>query len=124
MANFGEKYGLPSDRVKLEEGLKDFWIQKIQLVDSKKKVDMREEGIDGTTKLVRKTYKIAYIDITIEGETEIKKFYSPNKPIVEACINILHDFGKSDGTLKEPMHIDEVKEGISETGKNAYLFFT
>jgi hypothetical protein len=122
MVNYADKYGLPKDRIKLEAGLEDFDITKIQIVQSKKKYTQNEEGIDGNIKIVKKVIDIAYIDVLFEGDKEAKKFYSPNSAIVSACKNMLKDFGKPDGSLKEPMRIDAVKEGASESGKT-YLFF-
>lgn len=117
MVNFADKFGLPKDRVKLEAGLTDFDIVKIEITQSKKKYDVREELPDGSTKITRKLIDIAYFD-TAAGE----KYYSPNAPIVSACKDILKAYGKVDGTLKEVVHINEVKEGIGE-GKNPYIFF-
>ena len=122
MVNYADKYGLPTDRTKLAAGLEDFNIVKITMVDSKKKYDTREEGIDGNTKIVKKVISIAYLDVLIGKDKEVTKFYSPNAAIVSACKNMIKDFGKPDGTMKEAIHIDEVKEGMSEAGK-PYLFF-
>jgi hypothetical protein len=123
MVNFSEKFGLPKDRVKLETGLADFDIVKIEIIQSKKKYDQRVEGIDGNTTIIKRPINIAYIDLIFEGDKETKKVYSPNAAIVASCLDMLKAYGKADGTLKEPVRIEEVKEGIGES-KNPYLFFT
>lgn len=121
MVNFGDKFGLPKDRFKLEKGLSNFDIVKIEIIKSKKLYDVREETEAGT-KVTKKLIDIAYIDCEIDGE--IKKFYAPNAPIVDACKDILKEYGKKDGSLTEPVRIQEVKEEKAEGSKNAYLYFT
>jgi len=123
MVNYAEKFGLPKDRIKMEVGLADFDIIKIEIVQSKKKYDQKIEGIDGSISVIKRPINIAYIDLIFEGDKEIKKVYSPNTPIVASCQDMLKAYGKPDGTLKESVHIEEVKEGIGDS-KNPYLFFT
>lgn len=127
MVNFADKFGLPKDRVKLEAGLTNFDIVKIEMIKSKKAYDVREETEAGT-KISKKKIDIAYLDVHLFDDNdkpskEISKYYSPNAPVVASCKEILETFGKPDGSLREPVHINEVKEGMGEN-KNPYLFFT
>lgn len=123
MVNYADEFGLPKDRMKLTAIDNSFNIKKISIVQSKKKYKTTEEGIDGNLKVIQKPIDIAYLDVLFEGEDEIKKYYSPNSAIVIACKDILKKYGRADGSLKEDIYINEVKEGISEA-KNIYLFFT
>lgn len=123
---FKEKFGLPTDRMKLVAGIYDFDIVKVEIVKSKKKYEKKEETETGT-KLTKGLIDIAYMDVFyIENgkrEKEVTKFYAPNNAIVESCKEILMAYGNKDGSLKEAVHIAEVKAKAGES-KNEYLYFT
>jgi hypothetical protein len=130
MAKFGEAFGLPKDRFKLTTGLKDFWIFRIEITKSKKLYDVKETQPDGSVKILKKLIDIAYMDTypDIDGKPnkeEVIKYFAPNAPIVSGCKDMLAAYGKhtKDGTLSEPVFIEEVKGKIGE-GQNEYLFFT
>jgi len=124
--NYTDKFGLPADRFKLAAGSADFDIIKIEIVKSKKRYEQKEDTEQGT-KVKRDLIDIAYIDVLLfedgKPSKEVTKYYAPNAPIVAACKDILKEYGKPDGTLREAVHINEVKTGKGDS-KNEYLFFT
>lgn len=129
MANFADKFGLPKDRFKLEEGAGNFEIIKIEFKESKKKYSTTEDG----EKLVKKLVPIAYIDTrsTIGDKAEMK-YFSMSKVIVQSCIDIVASEGHSKKIedligksfiLKDKIFVAEVKKGTSEAGSKPYIFF-
>jgi hypothetical protein len=114
VVKFGEKFGLESDRVKLAAGIGKFEVVRIEIKESKKEYDTK----DGAKKI-----KIAHIDVVMKSDGSTKKYYSPNGPILQACEDMLNDIGvkSKDGTLKEPVYIDEVK--TAGTKGREYIFF-
>lgn len=111
---FSEKFGLESDREKLMAGIGKFDIIRIEIKESKKEYDTK----DGAQKI-----SIAHIDVQMKVDGSIKKYYSPNGPILQACKDMLAEIGtkSKDGTLKEPVFIDEVK--VAGQKGREYLFF-
>lgn len=111
---FSDKFGLESDRVKLAVGIGKFDITRIEIKDSKKEYDTK----DGAKKI-----KIAHIDVQMKADGSVKKYYSPNGPIIQACEDMLESIGvkSKDGTLKEAVYIEEVK--VAGQKGREYLFF-
>lgn len=112
--DFSKKFGLESDREKLAAGVGNFDITRIEIKDSKKEYDTK----DGAAKI-----KIAHIDVIMLADKSVKKYYSPNGPIIQACKDMLDEIGVKDknGTLKETVHIAEVKTA-GQKGRE-YLYF-
>lgn len=114
MVKFSEKFGLEQDRFKLAAGIGKFDITRIELKKSK----LEYESADG-----KKLIDIVHFDVQMKADGSIKKYYSPNGPIVQSCKEILAEIGTKDkiGTLKEPVYIEEVKES-GQKGRE-YLHF-
>lgn len=123
MVEFGKEFGLDKDRKKLTAGDGKFSIIKIEMRTGKKDYEYRVNTPDGD-KLVKGKLTLVHIDAVADDGKAKLKFYASNAPIVSACKEILEKFGGKDGVLKEPVHIEEVKEDQSEKGLNPYLYFS
>lgn len=115
--NFLEKFGLPKDRLKLVSGIGNFDVIYVEFHESKKEYDTTVEGV-----IRKKKIKIVYLNVKM-ATGDIMKYYSPNAPIIDAAEQMLKEYGNSDGTLREAVHIEEVKEGKSDKNR-PYLYFT
>lgn len=118
MVEFGKEFGLDKERKKLEAGITNFSITHIEIKESKKSYEFRQDD-----KLVKGKIKIAHIDGITDDKKPVK-FYSPNMAIVASCIEMKEKYGAEGTTkLREPIHIAEVKTEKSENNKD-YLFFS
>jgi hypothetical protein len=143
MVKFGDKFGLPKDRKKLEGGITNISIFKIQIVKSKKLYDVTEENPEtGKIEVKKKLIEIAYFDAhpyEMNGEKvaidkkETLKYYSPNGAIVEACKDFVQAFGAPlngeittglEYPLSQSVEIEKVGSKSGEKSKNPYLYFT
>jgi hypothetical protein len=129
--SYSEKFGLDKSRKKLSsetndaKGLynpgKDFSITRIVMSESKKRYDHEDSE---TGEMTHGKIEIAQIDgVTAEGESF--KVFSPNAPIVEACVSMLADKDLSadkDGWLSTPCIIHEVIAGEGDKNRK-YLAF-
>lgn len=133
--NFKDTFGLPADRVKLESGIGDFEIVKIEFRETKKKYSVINQDTNVASKL---TLPIAYFDAKFENG-EVKKYFSMSKPIIQAIIDIAKDAGilpksaekvdkeflNKSYTLKESIFVASVESAASESNpNNPYLYFT
>ena len=133
--SFKDAFGLPSDRVKLEKGIGDFEIVKIEFRESKKKYNVLNNETNVASKV---NLPIGYLDVKFKNG-EIKKYFSMSKPIIQSLLEIAKDaniipknaekidkeYMNRSFFLKETIYIVKVESGASESNpNNPYLYFT